>query len=99
MRRPLVLVVAVAVALASLAQPADAQEPGSTITTATAPTVAVPSQDIVPQPNSGAAPQEAGDRGGALQLGLLAVVMLAIGGAVLRLVRQSRRARGPVDPA
>ncbi len=53
----------------------------------------MPSQDIIPRPNSGSAPQEAGDRGGALQLGLLALLVVAIGGTVLVLVRQSRRAR------
>jgi hypothetical protein len=48
---------------------------------------------IFPRPNSGAAPQEAGDRGGALQLGLLATVVLVMGGTVVHLVRQSQRIR------
>jgi uncharacterized protein HemX len=52
-------------------------------------------QDIVPQPNSGQAPEEAGDRGGALQLLILAVLVVAVGGAVLHLRRQSRRVRQP----
>lgn len=82
---------AIALALGALALPAGAQDPGS----ATSTTVAVPSQDIVPRPNSGVAPSEAGDRGGALQLALLGVVVVAIGGTVTRLVRQARRARGP----
>jgi hypothetical protein len=78
--------------LASLSAPlpAAAQDPGAT----TSVTPGAPTQDIVPEPNSGEAPSEAGDRGGALQLGLLALVLLVIGGAVARLVRQSRRARG-----
>lgn len=80
---------ALAIALAP-ASPATAQDPTSSTTT----TVAVPSQDIVPQPNSGAPPAEAGDRGGALQLTILALVVLGIGGAVVTVVRQSRRARG-----
>jgi uncharacterized protein HemX len=53
----------------------------------------VPTQEIVPQPDSGAEPTEAGDRGGALQLGLLALVVVAVGGIVVHLTRQSRRAR------
>jgi uncharacterized protein HemX len=61
--------------------------------TSTSSTVAVPSQEIVPQPNSGAPPQEAGDRGGALQLGLLALVVVAVGGGVAFVVVQSKRAR------
>jgi len=78
--------------LASLSAPlpAAAQDPGST----TSITSGAPTQDIVPEPNSGEAPSEAGDRGGALQLGLLAVVLLVITGAVALLVRQSRQARG-----
>ena len=60
--------------LAAGAGPASAQDPGTSSTT-----VAVPSQEIVPQPNSGSAPQEAGDRGGALQLGLLALLVVVIG--------------------
>lgn len=68
-----------------LAAPAGAQDQPSTSQ--------VPTQEIVPKPNSGTAPEEAGDRGGALQLGLLALVVSAVGLAVANLVRQSRRAR------
>lgn len=72
------------VATAALGPTAPAQEPPST---------GLPTQDIVPQPDSGRAPEEAGDRGGALQLLIPAALVLAIGGAVLHLRRQSRRAR------
>ncbi len=48
---------------------------------------------IIPRPNSGHAPTEAGDRGGALQLGLLGLLVVSVSGAVVHLVRQSRRAR------
>ncbi|MFZ6002863.1 MAG: hypothetical protein ACOYXM_02920 [Actinomycetota bacterium] len=58
-----------------------------------APTTAVPAPDIVPKPNSGSAPAEAGDRGGALQLAVLGLVILAIGGSAVHLTRQARRAR------
>ncbi len=57
------------------------------------PSTAMTTQDIVPQPNSGRAPTEAGDRGGALQLLIPGVLVLAVAGAVLHLRRQSRLAR------
>lgn len=86
-RRALTLLAAVVMALA-LAAPVAAQEPTSSSTT-----IGPAPQGIVPEPNSGTAPSEAGDRGGALQLGLLALVVLVIGGVVVGLVRQSRQAR------
>jgi hypothetical protein len=70
---------------------AAAQEPSSGTTATTL--VEVPSQDIIPAPGSGEAPDEAGDRGGALQLAVLAVVLTGIAAAILVVVRQSRRAR------
>ena len=90
-RRLALALLATLLCSAVLAAPATAQD-GTTTST----TIALPSQDIVPSPNSGAPPQEAGDRGGALQVGLLALVVVAIGGAVLWVVHQSRRARGAV---
>jgi len=61
------------------------------------PTVALAQDDpvvtdggIVPKPNSGKAPEEAGDRGGALQLMLPALLVVAIGGGTWHLVRQAR---------
>lgn len=59
------------------------------------PSTGMTTQDIVPRPNSGRAPTEAGDRGGALQLLIPGVMVLAVGGAALHLRRQSRRARQP----
>lgn len=58
----------------------------------------VPTQDIIPKPNSGSAPEEAGDRGGALQLLLPALIVAALGGAVWHLTRESRRARATAVP-
>lgn len=81
-----ILVVVLLVALLDLGEPAAAQDAPSS-------TGEVPTQEIVPRPNSGEAPDEAGDRGGALQLGLLALVVLAVALATANLVRQSRRAR------
>jgi hypothetical protein len=89
-RRALASLVLVAGLLCTAPRPASAQDGDATTTTASA----VAPQEIIPQPNSGTPPQEAGDRGGALQLGLLALVVAAIGGGVLVVVRQSRRARG-----
>jgi uncharacterized protein HemX len=77
--------------LALSAAPAVAQEPVSGTTTTTL--AGVPAPDIIPQPNTDSAPTEAGDRGGALQLALLGLVVVAIGGAAFVIVRQSRRAR------
>ena len=72
--RRLLAVLGTLVCALALSVPAAAQDGTPTSTT-----VAVPSQDIVPRPNSGSAPKEAGDRGGALQIGLLALVVVAIG--------------------
>jgi hypothetical protein len=83
------LIAVVLLAVALHAVPASAQDPSSTTTTLTQ----VPAQDIVPQPNSGEEPHEAGDRGGALQLAILGLVVVAIGGGGAMAVRQSRRAR------
>lgn len=80
------------VATLAFVGPAGAQEP----TTASTSVAELPPQDIVPSPNSGQAPEDAGDRGGALQLGVLALVVVVIGGTVTGLVRQSRRVRADV---
>ncbi|HET6967195.1 MAG TPA: hypothetical protein VFI44_02905, partial [Ornithinibacter sp.] len=71
------------------APPVPAQDPGTSGTTAGQ----VPAQDIVPAPNTGEEPHDPGDRGGALQLGVFALLVVAVGGAVVMVVRQSRRAR------
>jgi hypothetical protein len=83
-RRALVIAVTVLVLLGPDAGTAGAQEN---------PKPEAPTQDIVPRPNSGEAPKEAGDRGGALQLLNVGLIVVALGGADLHLVRQSQRAR------
>jgi hypothetical protein len=88
--RLVVTAIGALLAIALLPSGAAAQEPPSTATTE----VQVPTQDIVPAPNSGEAPHEAGDRGGALQLAVLGLVAVGVGVGVLLVVRQSRRARG-----
>jgi hypothetical protein len=76
---------------ATAAQAGDpADDPDGDASTDDAP---VPGGDIIPQPNSGREPTEAGDRGGALQ-GLVFVAILAGVGTIVGLaVRESRRAR------
>jgi hypothetical protein len=83
--RPFALLIVAAVVLVLLAPTAAlAQDTPST---------GVPTPHIIPRPNSGHDPTEAGDRGGALQLLILGLVVVAVGGAVAHLVRTSRRAR------
>ena len=75
------------------AMPVAAQDPSTTTT------AAVPDQEIIPLPNRGEEPHDAGDRGGALQLAVLVLLVVAIGGAVALVVRQARRARaGSTSP-
>lgn len=91
MSRSRLLLLALTLAAAVLVgapPPVAAQEPATSTTE-----VQVPTNDIIPGPNSGQAPDDPGDRGGVLQVGLLLLVLLAIAGVVLALVRQSRRAR------
>ena len=83
------LILAGLLALALTARAGGAQEPGTTTTSLPQ----VPTQDIVPAAELGEAPDDAGDRGGALQLAVLGLVVVAIGGVVVMVVRQSRRAR------
>ena len=78
-----VAVLAVASMLVLAAGPAGAQDKPD-----------VPVQHIIPRPNSGHKPVDSGDRGGALQLGLLGLTVVVLAGGTLHVVRQSRRARG-----
>lgn len=71
-----------------------AQEAPSTGETSVTP---VPTPHIIPEPNSGHEPVDAGDPGGALQLLLLTIIVVAVAGITLNVVRQSRRARADRD--
>ena len=53
----------------------------------------VPGDGIIPEPNSGHPPDEAGDRGGALQVLVLALIVVGVGGIATMGVRESRRNR------
>lgn len=52
-----------------------------------------PGNNIIPDPNSGRSPREAGDRGGALQTLVLVLIVGAVAGGAALVVRESRRAR------
>jgi hypothetical protein len=88
----LALVVAAALAMgpSGAAGVAVAQEAPST--------TGAPAPNIIPEPNEGNEPTEAGDRGGALQLLVLGLVVVGVGGAALHLTRVSRRARAGQQP-
>ena len=82
---------AVAAVLLLAAAPAWSQD--APVTTGDPPRI-----EIIPRPNSGHAPEDAGDRGGALQLLLLGLLVVAVGGGVWHLTRQVRRTAGRSAP-
>lgn len=87
MRRILATIIFAVVVV--LAAPAASAQPDEGTTT----TARIEGGDIIPRPNTGAEPQDAGDRGGALQTVLFVGI---VGGVVVMaaiVVRQSRRAR------
>jgi hypothetical protein len=91
------LVLVAAVSLALLAPTAaHAQEgggPGTTDDTTTDVTP-VPDQRIIPLPNSGHEPTDAGDPGGIGQVLVLVGILAALGVIVLLIRRDMRRGRG-----
>jgi hypothetical protein len=54
---------------------------------------------IIPEPNSGREPEEAGDRGGALQVLVFVLIVGGVGGIAALVVRDARRSRGNVRAA
>jgi hypothetical protein len=52
-----------------------------------------PGQHIIPRPNSGVPPDDAGDRGGALQLVVLGAIVVGVSLVVTFAIRESRRNR------
>jgi hypothetical protein len=54
----------------------------------------VPVQHMIPRPDSGQKPEDAGDRGGSLQLALLGLVCVVLAGGTIHVIRLSRKARG-----
>ena len=53
----------------------------------------LPGQDMIPEPNSGRPPRDAGDRGGALQGVVLLLIVGGVAGVAGLALRESRRAR------
>lgn len=92
MRRLLAIAVLVLGLLVLAPAPGSAQsDDGAQQTTTT--TEPVPGGNIIPEPNSGSEPEDAGDRGGALQTALFIGMVGAIVIMGYLVVRQSRRAR------
>jgi hypothetical protein len=73
--------------------PAGAAQPDPDDTTVTEPQPA-PGDDIIPRPDSGAEPTEAGDRGGVLQVAVFVGILVAVGVVVALAMRDVRKARG-----
>lgn len=92
--RRILATAALALVLVLAAPTAWAQSDDPAPTTTTAPE---PGGDIIPRPNSGEAPDDAGERGGALQtvlfIGIVAGVVV-MGAIVLRQSRKARAERG-----
>jgi hypothetical protein len=94
------LIVALTLAVATLLTPSFSAH-AQTATTTTIVVIADDSQagqtkSVIPRPNSGSAPQQAGDRGGALQLALFGVLVLAlafIGAVIIRSTMRNSRVR------
>ena len=57
-----------------------------------------PSQHIIPRPNSGTEPDDAGDRGGALQLAVFGAIVVGVSVVVTLAIRESRRNRAQRAP-
>jgi hypothetical protein len=57
-----------------------------------------PEPGIIPRPDSGRPPTEAGDRGGALQIAVLLAIVVGVGLIAAMIVRESRRNRAVGRP-
>jgi hypothetical protein len=94
LRRPVAFVVLLLIVLALAAGAADAtvsaragDDPDVTTTTA----FDDGDQRIIPRPNSGHEPEDAGDRGGALQLTVLALIVVGVGVVGVKVFRQTQQ--------
>jgi hypothetical protein len=97
-RRVAILVALLVTGLVLVVAPARADAaPGQDEPTTTSPTFGenpdAPGQHIIPRPNSGTEPDDAGDRGGALQLVVLGAIVAGVSVVVALAVRESRRNR------
>ena len=91
------LVAAVVVTVAACLVPAAtvAADPVAGDTSTTAPTTsdAPEPPGIIPEPNRGVEPEDAGDRGGGLQSAVFGLIVLGLVGMGALVVRESRRAQ------
>ena len=85
-----VLLAAVALTLA-VAVPAGAQQGGDSPPTSE--DTAVPVPRIIPLPNTGTKPTDAGDRGGALQILVFVALVVGVGSITALAVHDARRSR------
>lgn len=86
----LVLAVAAGLGQAATAPAGELAVPAQESTTTSEP---LPAPDIIPEPGSGTEPTDPGDRGGALQTVVFAVIVLGVVVIGVLVVRESRRAR------
>jgi hypothetical protein len=81
------------------AQAAPAQDEPTTTSPTFGENPDAPGQHIIPRPDSGTEPDDAGDRGGALQLAVLGAIVVGVSVVVTLAVRESRRNRSERAPA
>jgi hypothetical protein len=87
----LTIVLALGLGAAAPARAGDGQgEPGTTSTSVT-PFSGDVDQRIIPRPNSGHPPRDAGDRGGALQFALLGLIVLGVTIVCVKIFRSTRQ--------
>jgi hypothetical protein len=95
LRRPLALVafllIVVALTAGAPAAPAGARPAGDDPDRTTTTAFDDGDQRIIPRPNSGHEPEDAGDRGGALQLALLGLIVVGVGVIGVKVFRQTRQ--------
>lgn len=92
-RRAAVVAAVVALLLVGPVGPSASAQEGVGPTSTSSTIAELPPAEIIPRPNSGHEPEDAGDRGGALQLAVLGLLLVAVGGGVWKVVRDVRRAR------
>jgi hypothetical protein len=84
--------VVLALAALTAAVPAAAQQGGGD-TAPTTDATPVPAPRIIPLPNTGTKPTDAGDRGGALQILVFVALVVGVGGITALAVHDARRSR------
>jgi uncharacterized protein HemX len=82
-----------AVPVAPVAPAARAQDEPTTTSPTFGENPVAPEQHIIPRPNSGTEPEDAGDRGGALQFAVLGAIVVGVSVVATLAVRESRRNR------